>query len=474
MRGIFRLPMARLISRLALLSLVVAVMAMPAMAQNNNNNNNNNNNGGDNGSTSFNYRQGAVGGVLVGADGVLQNATIDQTGRLQQLMQESTEPASADMQEFTPMRKISLRKLEAAIQDLVRDGKPIPADIFYLAGIQQIEYVFVYPDQKDIVLAGPGEGWTVGKDGAVVGVTTGRPVMTLDDLVIAIRSAEGAQRQAISCSIDPRPEGVAQLQQYANNLKTIGNPPETIAQIEQTLGPQTITVTGVPDTSHFARVLVAADYQMKRIAMNFEPSPVPGLPSFLGMMKAGGRGMSNMMPRWWLEPSYESVVRSPDGLAWEMKGATVKAMTEEDFFNTDGSREHTGRANPMAQRWADMMTKQFDRLAVADPIFGELRNCMELAITAGLIVREDLPQKAGYSMPTLLQPTTVEVAAFPAPKQVDSKASVMKKGRNWLISASGGVQINTPSILKDVKTSPELDSIRTKAESTETTSWWWN
>ena len=40
-----------------------------------------------------------------------------------------------------------------------------------------------------------------------------------------------------------------------------------------------------------------------------------------------------------MEPSYESVVRSPDGLAWEMKGATVKAMTEEDFFKVDGSRD---------------------------------------------------------------------------------------------------------------------------------------
>ena len=167
-------------------------MAVPAVAQNNNNNNNNNNDG-----TSYNYRQGAVGGVLIGSDGILQNATVDQTGRLQQLMKQATTPASEDLKEFNPMRKVSLRKLEAAIQELVREGKPIPADIFYLAGLQQIEYVFVYPEQKDIVLAGPGEGWTVGKDGVVVGETTGRPVMTLDDLAIALRSAEGAQREAI-------------------------------------------------------------------------------------------------------------------------------------------------------------------------------------------------------------------------------------------------------------------------------------
>ena len=46
-------------------------------------------------------------------------------------------------------------------------------------------------------------------------------------------------------------------------------------------------VNGVPADSHFARVLVAADYRMKRLAMNFDPSPVNGLPSYLHMIKPG-------------------------------------------------------------------------------------------------------------------------------------------------------------------------------------------
>ena len=55
--------------------------------------------------------------------------------------------------------------------------------------------------------------------------------------------------------------------------------------MEEAVGPQTITVTGVPATSHFARVIVAADFRMKRLAMNFEPAPVDGMPSFLTMLK---------------------------------------------------------------------------------------------------------------------------------------------------------------------------------------------
>ena len=49
--------------------------------------------------------------------------------------------------------------------------------------------------------------------------------------------------------------------------------------MEEALGPQTISITGVPPTSHFARVIVAADFRMKRLAMDFEPAPVDDMPS---------------------------------------------------------------------------------------------------------------------------------------------------------------------------------------------------
>ena len=75
-----------------------------------------------------------------------------------------------------------------------------------------------------------------------------------------------------------------------------------------------ITVTGVPATSHFARTMVAADFRMKRLAMDFEPAPVDGMPSFLSMITGRGRGMKNMMPRWWLAPNYEPLAETPT--AW--------------------------------------------------------------------------------------------------------------------------------------------------------------
>jgi len=416
----------------------------------------------------------SVGGISILADGQLGNAEVDVMGELSQLRSEALEPIPAGLNQTTELRKISLNQLDQAIAECLAQGKDLPDAIKYLGGLQQIQYVFVYPEQNDIVLVGPGEGWDIDKRGNVVGLTTRRPVMLLDDLLVALRTARQAAQGGISCSIDPTAEGLARLQQHSKGLRTIGNPTQTGADIENALGPQDITVHGVPDKSHFARVLVAADYRMKRLAMNFEPVPIRGMPGFLTMMRSSGARMANMMPRWWLEPNYKPLMKSPDGLAWEFRGASVKAMTEADFLNAAGERQHSGEANPLAQRWADNMTEKFDELAIAEPIFGQLRNCMELAIVSALLVKERLPEKASLSMSTLMDANQLKTDEFFAPKQVDSKTSMVKSGRNWIISASGGVQVNSWFVIDKVEQGEAPAKARAEATPTADASWCWN
>ncbi len=179
------------------------------------------------------------------------------------------------------MRKISLRRLEAALQDCVNNNKPIPDDIKYLAGLQRINYVFVYPEQKDVVLVGVGEGWKVDAKGNVVGIESGRPVMLLDDLLVALRTARGAAQGGITCSIDPTPEGIQRMQSLPGPQMNSRQPQaqEYASALAKALGLQQISIHGVPATSHFARVLVAADYRMKEIAMSIAPSPIPHCPA---------------------------------------------------------------------------------------------------------------------------------------------------------------------------------------------------
>jgi hypothetical protein len=415
----------------------------------------------------------AVGGISIDAHGSLQNATLDATGELQRLRAERLQPVPGELKQAVALRKVSLRGLEAALVKTLAAGEPLADEMRYLAGLQQIQYVLVYPEQHDVVLVGPGEGWKVDSRGNLIGLGSNRPVMLLDDLLVALRTARQAAQGGISCSIDPTPEGLQRLRAYVSKLHTIGEPQTTVANICETLGPQKITLQNVPGTTHFARVMVAADYRMKRLAMGFEPAPIRGLPSYMNMVSAGRAGMNNLLPRWWLAPHYAPLLKSPDGLAWELRGAAVKALAEEDFLAANGTREHTGKANPMAQRWANQMTAHFEELSRAEPIFGQLRNCMELAIVAALITKEQMLERAGCNLPVMMDSGRVELDQFAAPEQVATQASVVRKGRNWVISASGGVQIHSWGVAEKTQLADAPAEVRAQA-APKGDAWWWN
>ena len=189
------------------------------------------------------------------------------------ILQAGLQDVPEDLQQPAELRFVSLKRLEAEAARAEQAGQPLPDAVRFMAGLTRVKYVLVYPDEHDVVLAGPAEGWRVDGLGNVVGAASGRPVLLLDDLMVALRAAERSNMTGISCSIDPTEEG---RQRLMENPTQTSNPRQAARQMEQLLGPQRITVTGVPETSHLARVLVAADFRMKRLAMDFEPAPVDG------------------------------------------------------------------------------------------------------------------------------------------------------------------------------------------------------
>jgi hypothetical protein len=67
------------------------------------------------------------------------------------------------------------------------------------------------------------------------------------------------------------------------------------------------------------------------------------------------------------------------------------------------------------------------------------------------------------------------------PKQVDSKASFLKKGTNYVISVSGGVAMQPWEIVQKQETSAAIAPLRTAAQQGRTAAeqsradpWWWN
>src|SRR5690606_23015748 len=130
-----------------------------------------------------------------------------------------------------------------------------------------------------------------------------------------------------------------------------------------------------------------------------------------------------------------------EGLAWELSGVGVKCLTEEDTFDAAGKKTGTVKASGVAQRWADLMTAKYGELARVEPVFAELRNCIDLAVIGALIQKEGFQEKADCQLTTLLSNAEAPIQQYYVPTQVASKASAVKKGNNWIIAASGGVMI---------------------------------
>ena len=117
-----------------------------------------------------------VGGISIAPDGVVSRADQETSGKLSRVLSQAIGTVSRDASRSSPIRKISLRKLEQELARLRTAKLPLSAEIEFLAGLQRIEFVFVDTEHQDIILAGPAEGWRADDNGFVVGKKGGRPV----------------------------------------------------------------------------------------------------------------------------------------------------------------------------------------------------------------------------------------------------------------------------------------------------------
>jgi hypothetical protein len=361
------------------------------------------------------------------------------------------------------------RELEAA----ARENREISPEVALMGGLQRIEFVFVSPENKDIIIAGPAEAWTVDAAGNVVGVTTKSPVLRLEDFVVAMRTAENANRdEGISCSINPTNEASERL---SNLQDFIGQfDPSKVALVEELGGPQVVTLTGIPTGSRYSQILVAADYKMKRLSMGFEPAPVENMPSYLELCQAKNRTRGSSSPRFWMECNYLPLAASDDGLSWQLRGQGVKALTENGFIAAGGERQVAERKDALAEKWAKTMTDQFEALSDREPVFRELRNLMDLSVVAALITKENLLAKADLEISAITGSELVAVPQYNVPQSVPTQCSFVQLAGAWLVTASGGVQVDSWAVV-DNRETVDLSTPRAAAltgHSTDT--WCWN
>lgn len=399
-----------------------------------------------------------VGGVSVDADGVARDVLATDAARSAELLRQKVQGASQELNKATNSRHVSLKKLTAALIDAHQNRAPLSEEIAFMGGLTRIEYILLYPEQNDIVLVGPAEGWKVAQDGTVVGIESELPVIHAEDFVMAFAKLNNPSPQIISCSIEPTKEGSERLQSVLDKVKIVkGQSPQVFEPaMREAFGPQQVIIQGVEANSNIARVIFAADYQMKRIGMKLKQSPVSGLSSYVDMLRHAN-SPSNQS-RWWMACNYAPVQKSEDALAWRIQGPGIKVLTEEEVVQSDGTRLGTGEKQPLAAKWADQFTAKIEELSSAEPAIGQLRNIMDLCVAAAIIRTHGLEELAQCDL-SPLNSLVIEQPeqAAPAPSTVDPQCSFVRAGNSWIVTTSGGVLVDPwstvqqPTVTQDLK-----------------------
>jgi hypothetical protein len=387
---------------------------------------------------------GFVGGVRIDTEGVLRNMSFEEQQQQLDMIRRNAVVPKGQLEAASPLRCISLKKVQEAVLESEKTQQPLSADLLYLAGLTRIEYVFVYPERQDIVLAGPAEPWTVGPYGSMVGAKSGRPIVHLEDLLTAFRYVSNARQGGISVSIEPSEQGVVQLQQMISRIGANPNPAQIVPMLAEAFGPQKVVLQGIPTESHMARVLLAADYRMKLYGMNLAEAPVKGLPSYLEMIRNRTTASTQLQSRWWMACDYDAIAHSSNRLAWKISGPGIKTLTEQEMYDATGAVNQTGKVDAAAEKWADTFTSKLDELAVKDTSFGDLRNVMDLCVVAALIEAHNLESLAACDLSGILGDTSkVETPKLDFPRSLSPQISLIQSVQGMLVSASGGVMIES-------------------------------
>ncbi len=420
-----------------------------------------------------------VGGVYIDPNGMLRQTSTLADGDLRAKLQSAMAGAKPSQQVSagSPLRKISLRRLEQAVAALREAGEPLPADIRFLAGLNTIKYVLVYPESGDVVLAGPADAWQQLSSGDIVGRRSNRPVLHLDDLIAALRYAfaDHDDGSFMGCSIEPTEPGIKAHEAYIRQLARMNGSqiPQIVQGMEQAMGPQDILIFGVAPGSRFALQMVAADYRLKRLALAHDPSPSKKVPSYLDLAEKAVTGGPQRQHRWWFVGHYDAIRHTADRLAFEFEGCGLRVDTAPTQPGSGSGRNAPKptaipKATKAAKLFAELATKNLPELAEKIPVFAELENLVGLAVAATLIRQQaDAPHDAGAvdaasdNSPAIapdrrwrpahfLDAKVCPIDTFESPRNTPSLANVrFVKDQFWMFSVSGGVEINPESLVAD-------------------------
>ena len=428
-------------------------------------------------------------GIVIDANGVLRTQTVAGAGLSAERLKAALASLPADLQAKSPLRKVALSRLEAEVAKAAATGRGIPDELAKLAGLTRVQYVFIYPAEGsgqdavpgEVVIAGPAEPWVTDATGRVVGTVSGSPTVLLEDLATAIRAFPPGQPtdHTIGCSIDPTQEGLATMQAYLRKLGRV-NPKASAADIvngmRESLGPQRIRIDGVSPASHFAQVMVEADYRMKLIGIGLERPPVK-MNSWIELTSAGGVA-ANALQRWYFMPDYQCIRASEDDLAIELVGRGVKLVGADEAVLPDGRRMTADRTDRASKTFTETFTRKYAEIAARNPVYAQLRTLIDLAVLAAYLQEHDGYGRTHWAAAALRDEQICAIERFQSPTVVEPAINAVWRGSRLLTPIGGGVTLqprialDSPNLLMDEKGT--VAAARGDKLAAPAGRWWWD
>jgi hypothetical protein len=384
------------------------------------------------------------------------------------------------------LRKVSLTRLEKHVQLAIAAGREPTEAMQFLAGLRKVQFLLVYPESGDLVLAGPAGDWKTDAEGREVSVEDGRPVLRLDDLVVLLRQSELGE--PFGCSITPTQDGLARIKAVADaSAKSKLDPKRRDAWLEKlrsSLGRQNITVFGIDPKTRVARTLVEADYRMKLVGLGLEEG-VLGVRSYLQLVSvpAGGSPPATSVLRWWFTLNHDAVRTTPERDAFAVRGQAVKVLSENQLLEASGKRVSTGESDALNREFAESFTKHFSALAAKYPVYADLENVCDLALVTAIIRRQNLAEQVNWRMACFGKSGVYGPAAGTAPGEVDTVIAHRVIGAKHVMAAvSGGVRVDPLSLAEPAKmkidTYGKMTADRAmsgaKIKDLPPDAWWWD
>lgn len=293
---------------------------------------------------------------------------------------------------------VSLGVLQAKLKECARRGE-CAENLLHLCGMTKIHGYVVDRGNRDLVLVGE-------KD-------TSLPSLHVDDFAVALRNVwQGAEPPG--CSIDPDPQVMNELRRLADDDSAKPDSPQFKAVLrkwkEECSRPQNTRVIGVGFETRFAKVMVEADYSMKRLVNGSVNLGIDGFSSLAEMtMRLVREDLKRdktlsippfVFNRFWFASGKSSFIRG-SGSAW-IRESRVILLTEQEFLTKAGKVVGSGRPNPLAKRFATAFSSAYSAIAAKRPIFAQLEALYRFVALVKILHRNQASHESGMSLDYLM------------------------------------------------------------------------